>query len=235
MVKILIEGMDRSGKSTLIKRFKSTIKVMKCISFHTNSDYNLKPKNTIKYLNDLLKAHEDMQTKMDKYQPDIVLYDRGLFSDSFYWLYRNSNKYDSKNNIYFRKVYPKILDFYKDIDIIVVINPFQRIEDYTHYSIIKNKESLSCKGLNRYYSEKPFLGKIKDGSLCNMLRMHKKINQDFVDFSKFYEHAKFAVKLPCFIDEQNIDDIMVMLVSHIVKVMRLKCSSNKVSMIPFSN
>ena len=148
MFKVLFEGPDRVGKSTLLRAcydfFESNGVHIKMI--HTNS-LGLKPRNSKRYLKQLSTTLVNFEASLVKEKPDIVFYDRGVLSDIIYWIHRNKSERTADSLCQYL---PFLLRYYYKINFIVVVLPIFE----------QHKEEL----FTRFHREKPFFKQRFDGA-----------------------------------------------------------------------
>ena len=185
MFTIQIDGFDRSGKSTLIRKIShffekhnSKVKVI-----HTNS-YGLTPANTIEYLSKFLDTLSIIKSEIREEQPDIVIHDRGIMSHISYWFLRrlSAPKLDKKLDKKFIDTLHKIVSFYCGIDYIIVFLPEDPVKFQPFIKTFIDRPKLKDDYMLRFMIDKPFLNQTYDGAIDNFLRSYIYLHSEFSAF-----------------------------------------------------
>ena len=183
---IIVEGMDNTGKTTLINRLEKTLvnsteTPSKVKIIHLTKPPKDIPKDEIEsYMNtyyDTITSQLLDNHIISLY--DYIILDRGYLSEYVYGpLYRNRNELDiTVNNLIYEK---KLINFYKDNVILILLNS-------TSNTFLKNNEdneslsNINDKLLN--IKKKKFFEEFKNSIICNkkLYNVNKSGNELFKD------------------------------------------------------
>ena len=195
---ILIEGPDRVGKTTLANMLKEKFESQnyKTLILHPNKLHKqLKPQNTLKYLDDYADLLLHQVNYINEIKPKVVIYDRGFVSFIVYWQLRqllakrNSRAFTTDYMLKIFHANIKILGFI-DMNIFFNVNSISGFNSKLH-ATIKHFSLNDCYNLyyTRFNVKKPFLGLQYHNAVIKAYDMIPKISKKLNFYMQLYKKS----------------------------------------------